>query len=146
MAFEHGGGVRIEAEGLDETIKALRSINKELPREFKKGLKQDAKPILTDARNNAQSIAYTGAYASSMAMRTIANGVRIQNNDPGAGTIEFANAGAVYHSGKRRGLPVGVPQGNPPRALVRAVLDNEDAVVDAVETRIEQTIRKYLNG
>ena len=113
MAFTHGGGVRIEAKGLQETIKALRSINKELPREFKKGLKQDAKPILTDARNNAQSIARTGAYASSMAMRAI---------------------------------PVGVPQGNPPRALVRAVLDNEDAVVDAVETRIEQTIRKWLNG
>lgn len=146
MAFTHGGGVRIEAKGLQETIKALRSINKELPREFKKGLKQDAKPILTDARNNAQSIARTGAYASSMAMRAISNGIRIQSTDPGAGTIEFANAGAVYLSGRRRGLPVGVPQGNPPRALVKAVLDNEDAVVDAVETCIEQTIRKYLNG
>ena len=140
MAFTHGGGVRIEAKGLQEIIKALRSINKELPREFKKGLKQDAKPILTDARNNAQSIARTGAYASSMAMRAISNGIRIQSTDPGAGTIEFANAGAVYLSGRRRGLPVGV------RALVKAVLDNEDAVVDAVETRIEQTIRKYLNG
>lgn len=146
MAFTHGGGVRIEAKGLKETIKALRAIDKELPREFKKGLKQDAKPILSDARNNAQSIARTGAYASSMAMRALANGVRIQSDDPGAGTIEFSNAGAVYLSGRRRGLPVGVPQGNPPRALVRAVLDNEDAVVEAVETRIEQTIRKYLNG
>lgn len=146
MAFTHGGGVRIEAKGLTETIKALREIDRELPKEFKKGLKQDAKPILSEARNNAQSIARTGAYASSMAMRTIADGVRIISDDPGAGTIEFANAGAVYLSGRRRGLPVGVPQGNPPRALVKAVLDNEDAVRDAVETRIEQTIRKYLNG
>ena len=146
MPFSHGGGVRIEAVGLKETIEALRSINRELPREFKKGLKQDAAPILSDARGNAQSIAGTGAYASSMAMRAISNGVRIQSDDPGAGTIEFANRGAVYLSGRRRGLPVGVPQGAPPRALVRAVLDNEDTVVGAVETRIEQTIRKYLNG
>lgn len=146
MAFTHGGGIRIEAKGLKETIKALSSIDEELPREFKRGLKEDAKPILADARNNAQSIARTGSYASSMAIRALSNGVRIQSNDPGAGTIEFANAGAVYLSGRRRGLPVGVPRGNPPRALVKAVLDNEAAVVDAVETRIEQTIRKYLNG
>lgn len=146
MAFTHGGGLRIEAEGLEETIRALKFINKDILREFKRGLKEDAKPILTEARNNAQAIARTGAYASSMALRTLANGVRIASDDPGAGTIEFSNAGAVYLSGRRRGLPVGVPKGNPPRALVKAVLDNENAVVDAVETRIEQTIRKYLNG
>lgn len=143
MAFE---GVRIEAKGLDETIKALKSINRQLPREFKKGLKEDARPILADARSNAQSIARSGAYASSMAMRAISNGVRIISDDPGAGTIEFANRGAFYLSGSRRGLPVGVPSGSPPRALVRAVLDNEEDVKRAVESRIEQTIRKYLNG
>ena len=141
-----GGVLSIEAKGLTETIKALRTINRDLPREFKRGLKDDAKPILTDARNNAQSIAYSGAYASSMAMRAISNGVRIISDDPGAGTIEFANRGAFYLSGRRRGLPVGVPSGNPPRALVRAVLDNEEDVRRAVESRIEQTIRKYLNG
>lgn len=141
-----GGVLSIEAKGLTETIKALRTINRELPREFKRGLKDDAKPILTDARNNAQSIAYSGAYASSMAMRAISNGVRIISDDPGAGTIEFANRGAFYLSGRRRGLPVGVPSGNPPRALVRAVLDNEEDVRRSVESRIEQTIRKYLNG
>lgn len=143
MAFE---GVRIEAKGLDETIKALKSINRQLPREFKKGLKEDARPILADARSNAQSIARSGAYASSMAMRAISNGVRIISDDPGAGTIEFAHRGAFYLSGSRRGLPVGVPSGSPPRALVRAVLDNEEDVKRAVESRIEQTIRKYLNG
>ena len=141
-----GGVLSIEAKGLTETIKALRTINRELPREFKRGLKDDAKPILTDARNNAQSIAYSGAYASSMAMRAISNGVRIISDHPGAGTIEFANRGAFYLSGRRRGLPVGVPSGNPPRALVRAVLDNEEDVRRSVESRIEQTIRKYLNG
>lgn len=140
------GGIRIDINGLDETIKALKSINRDLPRELKSGLKQDAKPILTDARSNAQSIARTGAYASSISMRTIADGVRIISDDPGAGTIEFARAGAFYLSGRRRGLPVGVPKGSPPRALIKSVLDNEDVVKDAVETRIEQTIRKYLNG
>lgn len=143
MAFE---GVRIEARGLDETIRSLKSINRQLPREFKKGLKEDARPVLADARSNAQSIARSGAYASSMAMRAISNGVRIISDDPGAGTIEFAHRGAFYLSGSRRGLPVGVPSGSPPRALVRAVLDNEEDVKRAVESRIEQTIRKYLNG
>lgn len=146
MGFTHGGAVRIEAKGLDETIRALKSINRELPREFKKGLKEDARPILADARNNAQSIAYSGAYASSMSMRTIANGVRIASSDSGAGTIEFANRGAFYLSGKRAGLPVGVPSGSPPRALVRASLDNEEDVRRAVESRIERIIRKYLDG
>ena len=83
MAFTHGGGLRIEAEGLEETIRALKSINKDILREFKRGLKEDAKPILTEARNNAQAIARTGAYASSMALRTLANGVRIASDDPG---------------------------------------------------------------
>lgn len=141
-----GGLLSIEAKGLTETIKALRAINRELPRELKRGLKEDAKPILADARSNAQSIAYSGAYASSMAMRAMSNGVRIVSDDPGAGTIEFAHRGAFYLSGRRRGLPVGVPSGSPPRALVRAVLDNEEDVRGAVESRIEQTIRKYLNG
>lgn len=141
-----GVALSIEAEGLTETIKALKSINRELPREFKRGLKDDARPILTDARSNAMSIAYSGAYASSMALRAMSNGVRISSDDPGAGTIEFARQGAFYLSGRRRGLPVGVPSGSPPRALVRAVLDNEEDVRRAVESRIEQTIRKCLNG
>lgn len=139
-------GLDISVTGLTETIRALRSVNRELATEIKRGLRQDAQPILREAKSNASGIARTGAYASSLAMRTIADGVRIQSDDPGAGTIEFAHQGAVYLSGKRRGLPVGVPQGSPPRALVRAVIDNEDAVVRSVETRIENTIRKHLNG
>lgn len=144
--YEHRGGIRIEARGLTETIKALKDIDREIPREFKRGLKEDARPILKDARSNAMSIARTGAYASSMAMRAISNGVKIVSSDPGAGTIEFAHHGAVYQKGSRRGKPIGVPSGEPPRALVRSVLDNEALVNEAVETRIEQTIKRYLNG
>lgn len=144
--YEHRGGIRIEARGLTETIKALQDIDREIPREFKRGLKEDARPILKDARSNAMSIARTGAYASSMAMRAISNGVKIVSSDPGSGTIEFAHHGAVYQKGSRRGKPIGVPSGEPPRALVRSVLDNEALVTEAVETRIEQTIKRYLNG
>lgn len=144
--YKHRGGIRIEARGLTETIKALKDIDREIPREFKRGLKEDARPILKDARSNAMSIARTGAYASSMAMRAISNGVKIVSSDPGAGAIEFAHHGAVYQKGSRRGKPIGVPSGEPPRALVRSVLDNEALVTEAVETRIEQTIKRYLNG
>lgn len=144
--YEHRGGIRIESRGLTETIKALKDIDREIPREFKRGLKEDARPILKDARSNAMSIARTGAYASSMAMRAISNGVKIVSSDPGAGTIEFAHHEAVYQKGSRRGKPIGVPSGEPPRALVRSVLDNEALVTEAVETRIEQTIKRYLNG
>lgn len=144
--YEHRGGIRIESRGLTETIKALKDIDREIPREFKRGLKEDARPILNDARSNAMAIARTGAFAASMAMRAISDGVKIASSDPGAGAIEFAHHGAVYLKGPRSGQRIGVPSGEPPRALVRSVLDNEDMVTDAVETRIEQTIKRYLNG
>lgn len=144
--FEHRGGVRIEARGLAETIKALGDIDKEIPREFKRGLKEDARPILNDARSNAMAIARTGAYAASMAMRAISSGVKISSSDPGAGAIEFAHHGAVYLKGPRSGQRIGVPSGEPPRALVRSSLDNEGMVLESVEARIEQTIKRYLNG
>ena len=144
--YEHRGGIRIESRGLTETIKALTDIDREIPREFKRGLKEDARPILNDARSNAMAIARTGAFAASMAMRAISDGVKIASSDPGAGAIEFAHHGAVYLKGPRSGQRIGVPSGEPPRALVRSVLDNEDMVTDAVETRIEQTIKRYLNG
>lgn len=144
--YEHRGGIRIESRGLTETIKALKDIDREIPREFKRGLKEDARPILNDARSNAMAIARTGAFSASMAMRAISDGVKIASSDPGAGAIEFAHHGAVYLKGPRSGQRIGVPSGEPPRALVRSVLDNEDMVTDAVETRIEQTIKRYLNG
>ncbi|MFR3452217.1 MAG: hypothetical protein ACLTSX_12415 [Collinsella sp.] len=105
MAFTRGGGLRIEAEGLEETIRALKSINKDILREFRRGLKEDAKPILTEARNNAQAIARTGAYASSMALRTLANGVKDRKRRPRRGN---------YRVRQRRGrLPLGASQGPP---------------------------------
>lgn len=146
MAFEHGGALRIEVNGIKETIDALGRIDRTLATELKKGLKEDAKPILTDAKGYARALGGSGQYASSMAMRTLKDGVRIQASDPGAGTIEFAHRGAFYRSGARMGKRVGVPSGNPPRALVKASLEHEDEVRRSVETRIERVIKRYLNG
>ena len=146
MAFEHGGALRIEVKGVKETIYALKQIDSTLATELKKGIKEDAKPILTDAKGYARALGGSGDYAASMAMRTLKDGVRIQASDPGAGTIEFAHRGAFYRSGKRMGKRVGVPSGNPPRALVKASLEHEDEVKRSVETRIERVIKRYLNG
>ena len=146
MAFGHGGALSIEVKGVKETIDALRRIDRTLAAELKKGLKEDARPILSDAKGYARALGGSGGYAASMAMRTLKDGVRIQASDPGAGTIEFAHRGAFYRSGPRMGKRAGVPAGSPPRALVRSSLEHEDEVKRSVETRIERTIKRYLNG
>lgn len=146
MAFEHGGALRIEVRGIAETINALKSIDRELASEIKRGIKEDARPILDSAKNYARALGGSGDYAGSMAMRTIKDGVRIQASDPGAGVIEFAHQGASYLKGRFAGRPLGVPSGSPPRALVKASLENEDEVKRSVETRIERTIERYLHG
>lgn len=114
MAFEHGGALRIEVEGVKETIDALRRIDRALVTELKKGFREDAQPILSSAKGYARALGGSGDYAASMAIRTIKDGVRIQASDPGSGTIEFAHRGAFYRSGVRAGKPAGVPSGNPP--------------------------------
>lgn len=146
MAFEHGGALRIEVEGVNETIDALRRIDRALVTELKKGFREDAQPILSSAKGYARALGGSGDYAASMAIRTIKDGVRIQASDPGSGTIEFAHRGAFYRSGVRAGKPAGVPSGNPPRALVKASLEHEDEVKRSVETRIERVITRYLHG
>ena len=140
------GGIDIRVDGLDEAIKALGDIDRELPREVRRGIKEDARPILDDAKRYAHGIADTGAYASSLAMRAISGGVRIQSDDPGAGVIEFARPGAFYLTGPRAGRRIGVPAGGPPRALVKASEENEDVVVRDVEDRIAALIDRYLRG
>lgn len=146
MAFGHGGALRIEISGIKEAMDGLKRIDRALVTELKKGLKEDARPILTSAKGYARALGGSGDYAASMAMRTLKDGVRIQADDPGAGTIEFARRGAFYRSGKRAGKSVGVPVGTPPRALVKASLEHEDEVKRSVETRIQRVIQRYLNG
>ena len=141
-----GGALDIQVQGLSEAIDGLKRIDAELPKELKKGLREDARPLLESARGYALALGGTGQYASNMAMRTRSSGVRVANADPGAGAIEFARRGAFYLTGPRAGRPLGVPGGEPPRALVRAAVEQGDAVVERAERRVSETIERYLHG
>ena len=136
----------IRVTGLTEVKKALRDIDRELLREFNKGLREDARPLFSAYRQYAGGLGGSGEYAANASMRTISEGVRITNSDPGAGTIEFANPGAFILSGPRSGQRAGVPHVSKPRALMRAVDEHEDEVVDAAESRIRRAIERYMNG
>lgn len=136
----------IKVTGLTEALKALGDIDRELPKEFKKGLREDARPLFSAYRQYAGGLGGSGQYAGNASMRSISSGVRIQNSDPGAGPIEFANPGAFYLSGPRAGQRMGVPHAPKPRALMRAVDEYEDEVVDAAESRIAKVIERYING
>lgn len=136
----------IKVEGIKETKEALKNIDRELLRDFNKGLREDARPLFTAYKAYARGLGGSGQYAGNASMRTIAAGVKILNTDPGAGPIEFANPGAVYLSGKRAGKRMGVPHAPKPRALMRAVDEYEPIVRDNAERRIATVIERYLNG
>lgn len=138
--------LRIEVKGIKETKDALGRIDRELVRDFNKGLREDARPLFSAYKAYARGLGGTGQYAGNASMRTIAAGVRIANSDPGAGAIEFANPGAFYLSGPRAGLRMGVPHAPKPRALMRAVDEYEPVVRDKAERRIATVIERYLNG
>lgn len=139
-------GISIQVTGLDEAIDALRGIDGALASELRRGLREDARPLLDSARGYAAALGGAGQYAGSMALRAISSGVRLASDDPGAGTIEFARLGAHYLKGPRAGRPIGVPPGGPPRALVRAADEREDEVRLKAEERVAQTIERYLHG
>lgn len=140
------GSMDIRVTGLKEALEALGAIDREIPKELKRGLREDAKPLLQAAKGYASGLGGTGAYSASLTMRTVSAGVRIRSGDPGAGVIEFANPGALAMSGPRRGKRVGVPGGNPPRALVKSAIEHEDELRDKAESRIAEVIGRYLNG
>lgn len=141
-----GNALDIRVEGLKEALEGLKQIDKALPKELKKGLREDARPLLESARGYAQALGGTGEYASNMAMRTVSSGVRLVNTDLGAGTIEFAHRGAYYLSGPKAGRPLGVPGGEPPRALIRAAVEQGESVRQRAERRVAETIERYLHG
>lgn len=136
----------IEVKGIKETKDALKRIDRELLRDFNKGLREDARPLFSAYKAYARGLGGTGEYAGNASMRTIAAGVKIANSDPGAGPIEFANPGAYYLSGPRAGSRMGVPHAPKPRALMRAVDEYEPIVRDSAERRIATVIERYLNG
>lgn len=139
----------IRVQNLDETIAALKEVNASMADELKRAVKEIARPTLNKARGYASGLGAspTGAYASSLSLKTYANGVKFVSSDGGAGVIEFANPGAVILAGKRAGRRAGVPAGSaPPRALLRAILDDEEAIVRDVSNEVQRVIDEELMG
>lgn len=137
----------IRVQNLDKVIEGLRSIDANMASELKRGIKEIVRPTYERARSYAGGLGLspTGSYASSLGLKTYANGVKLVSADPGGGVIEFANPGAVILTGKRAGRKAGVPRGStPPRALLRALLEDEEAIVREVSDLVEDTCDKGL--
>ena len=61
----------IRVEGLAETLKGLREIDRELPKEVKRGLREDVRPLFAAYQSYARSLGGSGQYAANASMRTI---------------------------------------------------------------------------
>ncbi len=72
----------IRVEGLAETLKGLREIDRELPKEVKRGLREDVRPLFAAYQSYARGLGGSGQYAANASMRTISAGVKIANSDP----------------------------------------------------------------
>lgn len=135
----------VRVDNLEQTIAVLRDIDAGMARELVRDIRKIAKPTLAKAKGYASGLGSnpTGAYAASMSLRSRATGVKLASSDPGAGVIEFANPGAVILTGPRRGRRAPVPNGSfPPRALLRAVLDDEDSIV----RQLDEAVSRYIDG
>lgn len=135
--------ISVRVINLEETIAALREIDRGAASEIKKEIRQIAKPTLAKARSYAGGLGSnpTGSYAGSLSIKTNQNGVAWVSNDPGGGVIEFANIGARILEGKRAGRFAGVPHGSaPPRALLKAVLEDEEYIVHD----LDRTVARYI--
>lgn len=139
----------IRVQNLDKVIAGLREIDSVMASELKSGIKDLVKPTLQKAKSYAGGLgsSTTGSYASSLSLRTYSNGVKFISSDPGGGVIEFANVGAVILSGPRAGRRAGVPHGStPPRALLRAILEDEESIVRDVSNLVQETCDEGLIG
>lgn len=135
----------VRIDNLEETIAVLRDIDAGMADALVREIREIAKPTLAKARGYASGLgsAPTGSYAASMSLRSKRTGVKLASSDAGAGVIEFANPGAVILAGPRRGRRAGVPNGSfPPRALLRAVLDDEDSIV----RQLDEAVSRYIDG
>lgn len=135
-------GLTVYVRGGAELYEQLGRFNGQVEKDVRQAIRSASKRVLSDARSLANGIRLTGAFAASLKLRETRRGVRIASNDPGAGTIEFANRGAVYQRGKRAGQPIGVPKGSPPRALVPAVERNNPMILRAVQEAIEKGLQQ----
>lgn len=138
----------VEVINLEETIKALRQVDSGMASELKSEIRQLAKPTLQKARGYAASLGLmpTGSYAASLSLKTNANGVAWVSTDPGGGVIEFANIGARILTGPRRGRRAGVPvTSGPPRALLKAVLEDQESLIQGLNRAIEMYVDEVFD-
>ena len=129
----------IEVQGLGETIAALREVDRRAANDLCKRVRDVVRPTLAKARGYAAGLGSnpTGGYAHSLALRTSRTGAKFVSTDPGGGVIEFANPGALILTGERAGRRAGVPHGsNPPRALLKAILEDEEGIVEKVNQAV----------
>lgn len=138
----------VEVINLEETIRALRQVDAGMASELKSEIRRLAKPTLAKAKGYAASVGLspTGSYAASLSLKTNANGVAWISTDPGGGVIEFANIGARILSGPRAGRRAGVPvTSGPPRALLRAVLDDQESIIQGLNRAIETYVDEVFD-
>lgn len=136
-------GFTITIFGRNELIAALHKLNPDVERELKLEIRSSARKVLQDAKGYAvMGHSPSGAYSGSLSLKDQKKGIRIVSNDPGAGAIEFANAGAVYLRGPRRGRPIGTPAVGKPKALIKAANENEPIVLDRVQKALQRACDK----
>lgn len=139
----------VEAINLEETIKALSAVDKGLASRLKSEIRSLAKPTLAKAKGYAASLGLnpTGSFAASLSLKTSQNGVAWISTDPGGGVIEFANIGARILTGPRAGKRAGVPvgSGGPPRALLKAVLEDQESLIQGLNRAIETYVDEVFD-
>lgn len=128
----------IEIQNLDETIAALNLVDKDMGKRLVKKIREICKPTLGRARGYAHVGGNpTGAFARSLSLKSHKTGVKFVSTDPGGGVIEFANPGALILQGPRAGRRAGVPHtGDTPRALLKAILEDEESIVQQVNAEV----------
>lgn len=162
-------GSTVEIKGLDSLIKRFDAADPKLKRALIQSIKESAQPVLKRARANAERIADDGTYMSSLSIASRKGGTEyvLKSTDVAAGVKEFAKPGATRMVGKssksstqrarrRAGMAVaptirfvrvGVPRrANPPRVMVRAVVDSRGEIVENITQAMVKALDEVANG
>ena len=145
----------VHIEGLDELLKGLKTADPEIRKALRKALRQSVKPVLQKARANARGLGGEGRYARSMSLGSRRAGAMwiLKSTDEAAGVKEYAHHGARYtprandkrpNARKMGSFPVGVPRGEPPRAMIPAVEDSTDQIKRDMEFSIEWALEAVI--
>lgn len=125
--------------GREQLIASLKKLNPDVEKQLRKEIRDAGNKVLQESKGYAvMGHSPTGAYSGSLSLKDQKKGVRIISGDPGAGTIEFANAGARYLRGPRYGRPIGTPAVGKPKALIKAANENEPIVLAKVQSALQR--------